>query len=158
MNSASLLGTDVLMLIGGGPAGTAGGIKITTFAVLFFILLAEVRGDASVNVFGKRLSRAVHRQAITIVLLAVAVIIAATAALILLTDITMDRLLFEVISAFGTVGLSTGITAGLPVAGKIILMLLMFIGRLGPVTFASALALRERRTAYEFPKERPIIG
>ncbi len=158
LDSASLLGTDILMLIGGGPAGTAGGIKITTFGVLFFILLAEVRGDTAVNVFGKRLSRAVHRQAITIVLLAVAVVTASTAALMLMTDIGMDRLLFEVISAFGTVGLSTGITAGLPEPGKIILMLLMFIGRLGPITFASALALRERPTTYELPKERPIIG
>jgi Trk-type K+ transport system membrane component len=158
MDSASLLATDVLMLIGGGPAGTAGGIKITTFAVLFFILLAEVRGEVAVNVFGKRLSRAVHRQALAIVLLAVAVVVFSTAALMLLTDISMDRLLYESISAFGTVGLSTGITAGLPVAGQVILMLLMFVGRLGPVTFASALALRERRTLYEFPKERPIIG
>ena len=158
MDSASLLGTDVLMLIGGGPAGTAGGIKITTFAVLFFILWAEIRGDGAVNVFGKRLARSVQRQAITIVLLAVGVIVASIAALMLLTDISMDRLLFETISAFGTVGLSTGITADLPAAGKVILILLMFIGRLGPITFASALALRERRTMYELPKERPIIG
>ncbi|KGJ77523.1 ATPase [Cryobacterium roopkundense] len=158
MDSASLLGMDVLMLIGAGPAGTAGGIKITTFAVLFFILWAEVRGDVAVNVFGKRLSRAVHRQAITIVLLAVAVVITATAALMVMTDISLDALLFEAISAFGTVGLSTGITAGLPPAGQVILILLMFIGRLGPITFASALALRERRSTYELPKERPIIG
>jgi len=158
MDSASLLGMDVLMLIGAGPAGTAGGIKITTFAVLFFILWAEVRGDVAVNVFGKRLSRAVHRQAITIVLLAVAVVIAATAALMLMTDITMDSLMFEAISAFATVGLSTGITAGLPPAGQVILIILMFIGRLGPITIASALALRERRSTYELPKERPIIG
>jgi len=158
MDSASLLGLDVLMLIGGGPAGTAGGIKVTTFAVLFFILLAEVRGEVSVNVFGKRLSRAVHRQAIAIVLLAVGVVVVATIGLMLLTDISLDRLLFESISAFGTVGLSTGITAGLPAAGQVILMLLMFIGRLGPVSLASALALRQRRSTYELPKERPIIG
>lgn len=68
LDSATLLGMDVLMLIGGGPAGTAGGIKITTFAVLFFILWTEVRGQVAVNVFGKRLSRAVHREAITIVI------------------------------------------------------------------------------------------
>lgn len=91
-------------------------------------------------------------------LLTVGVIVASTAALMLLTDISMDRLLFETISAFGTVGLSTGITADLPAAGKVILILLMFIGRLGPITFASALALRECRTMYELPKERPIIG
>lgn len=158
MDSASLLGMDVLMFIGGGPAGTAGGIKITTFAVLFFILVAEIRGDSVVNVFGKRLSRAVHRQAITLVLLAVFVVAVSTAALMLLTDIGLDALLFESVSAFATVGLSTGITAGLPAAGQLILILLMFIGRLGPITFASALALRERPATYELPKERPIIG
>lgn len=146
------------MLIGGGPAGTAGGIKITTFAVLFFILVTEIRGEGAVNVFGKRLPRSVHREAITVVLLSVAVIVASTAALMLLTDIEMDRLLFEVISAFGTVGLSTGITADLPPAGQIILVLLMFVGRLGPITFASALALRRRRITYELPQERPVIG
>jgi trk system potassium uptake protein TrkH len=158
MDSASLFGMDVLMFIGGGPAGTAGGIKITTFAVLYFILLAEVRGDGVVNVFGKRLSRAVHRQAIAVVLLAVFVVMVSTATLMVLTDLSLDALLFETISAFGTVGLSTGITAGLPPAGQAILIALMFIGRLGPITFASALALRERPRTYELPKERPIIG
>ncbi|ASD23820.1 TrkH family potassium uptake protein [Cryobacterium sp. TMN-39-2] len=158
MDSASLLGMDVLMFIGGGPAGTAGGIKITTFAVLYFILVAEIRGDGVVNVFGKRLSRAVHRQAISVVLLAVFVVVASTAVLMVLTDLTLDVLLFEAISAFGTVGLSTGITANLPPAGQAILIMLMFIGRLGPITFASALALREHPVTYELPKERPIIG
>ncbi|MET3769715.1 potassium uptake TrkH family protein [Marisediminicola sp. UYEF4] len=158
MDPASWLGMDALMLIGGGPAGTAGGIKITTFAVLFFIIVTELRGDGAVNVFGKRLSRAVHREAITVVLLAVAVIVAATTALLLMTDFDLDRVLFEVVSAFGTVGMSTGITADLPPAGQLILVLLMFIGRLGPITFASSIALRKRRITYEFPQERPIIG
>ncbi|WP_411720806.1 TrkH family potassium uptake protein [Mycetocola sp.] len=158
MYPESWLGMDVLMFIGGGPAGTAGGIKITTFAVLYFILLTEIRGQGAVNVFGKRLSRAVHRQAITVVLLAVAVVMGATVFLMLLTDIPLDKLQFEAISAFATVGMSTGITAALPPAGQVILILLMFIGRLGPITFASALALNERRVLYELPKERPIIG
>ena len=158
MDSASLLGTDVLMLIGGGPAGTAGGIKVTTFAVLFFVLVAEIRGEGAVNVFGKQLARAVQRQAITIVLIAVALVAASTVMLMLLTDFSLDVLLFEVISAFATVGVSTGITASLPVAGQVLLMVLMFIGRLGPITFASALALRQRPTTFEFPIERPIIG
>ncbi|GGB06607.1 potassium transporter Trk [Conyzicola nivalis] len=158
MDPASWIGMDVLMLIGGGPAGTAGGIKITTFAVLFFILVTELRGEGAVNVFGKRLPRSVHREAITVVLLAVGVVVTATVTLMLITDVTLDRLLFEVVSAFGTVGLSTGITADLPPAGQVILILLMFIGRLGPITFASGLALADRRITYELPKERPIIG
>jgi potassium uptake TrkH family protein len=158
MHSTTWFGIDALMFIGGGPAGTAGGIKVTTFAVLFFIVVAEVRGDAVVNVFGKRLSRAVHRQAIAVALIAAALVGASTGALMLLTGLSLDQTAFEVISAFGTVGLSTGITAQTTVVGQIILMLLMFIGRLGPITFASALALRERRILYQLPKERPIIG
>ncbi len=158
MHPVSWMGTDILMFIGGGPAGTAGGLKITTFAVLFFILWTEIRGGAAVNIFGKRLSRSVHRQAITVVLLALTLIVIATMALMFLSDFGQERLLFEAVSAFGTVGLSTGITAGLPPAGQLILVALMFIGRLGPVTLASALALRSRVPHYEYPKERPLIG
>lgn len=149
---------DGLMLIGGGPAGTAGGIKITTFGVLAAIVLAEVRGDPTVRLFGARLSRAVHREAITLVLLAVGVIAVATLAIMLLTDESHDAVLFEAISAFGTVGLSTGITAGLGTPSQLILVALMFIGRVGPITVATTLALRPRTLAYELPKERPIIG
>lgn len=158
MNPASWLAMDVLMFIGGGPAGTAGGIKITTFGVLLFIMLTEIRGDAAVNVFGKRLSRSVHREATTVALSAVALVTASTGALMILSGLPMDRVLFETISAFGTVGMSTGITADLPPAGQLILIALMFIGRLGPITFATALALRRRTLRYELPKERPIIG
>ena len=85
MHDETWLGMDVLMFIGGGPAGTAGGIKVTTFAVLFFIMMTELRGEGAVNIFGKRLSRAVHRQAITVVLIAVAAVIAGAGLLMLLT-------------------------------------------------------------------------
>ena len=158
MHPVSWLGMDILMFIGGGPAGTAGGLKITTFAVLFFILTTELRGGTAVNIFGKRLSRAVHRQAITVVLLAIALVVASTMFLMLITDFGQERILFEVVSAFATVGLSTGITAGMPPAGQVVLILLMFIGRLGPVTLGTALALRSRPILYEYPKERPLIG
>jgi trk system potassium uptake protein TrkH len=158
MHDESWLGMDVLMFIGAGPAGTAGGIKVTTFAVLFFIMMTELRGEGAVNIFGKRLSRAVHRQAITVVLIAVAVVVAGTLALMLITQLDLDRVLFEAVSAFATVGLSTGITTALPDAAKVVLVLLMFIGRLGPLTLGTAIALRDRRILYEFPKERPAIG
>ncbi|MDR7234824.1 potassium transporter TrkG [Agrococcus sp. BE272] len=154
----TLLVMDVLMFIGGGPAGTAGGIKITTFGVLAAIIIAEVRGDPTVTVFGKRLSRAVHREATTVALLSVGLCYAATVTIMLLTDIDHDRVLFEVISAFATVGLSTGITAAVGTPSQLILILLMFLGRVGPITVATAIALRPRRLAYELPKERPIIG
>lgn len=158
LDGATLIVMDVLMFIGGGPAGTAGGIKLTTFGVLFFIVVAEMRGRTAVNVFGKRLSRAVHRQAITVSLVAVGTIVASTIALALLSDEPIDRLAFEAVSAFATAGLSTGITEDLPPAAQALLLLLMFAGRLGPILLASALAVRVRPLTYEFPKERPIIG
>jgi trk system potassium uptake protein TrkH len=158
MEPASWLVTDILMFIGAGPAGTGGGIKVTTFLVLFFVIYAEARGEGAVNVFGKRLPRSVHRQATAVALLSVAGVIVPTLVLLPLTHHSLDQTLFEVISAFATVGLSTGITPDLPAAAHLILVALMFIGRLGPVTLASALALRQRRQLYDFPKERPVIG
>ncbi|MEN9621210.1 MAG: hypothetical protein RL499_1403, partial [Actinomycetota bacterium] len=158
MEPETLLSLDVFMFIGGGPAGTAGGIKVTTFAVLLFIIITELRGEGAVNIFGKRLSRAVHREAITITLLSLAAVMSATIALLLMTHLSLDVLLFEAISAFATVGLSTGITPNLPPAGHIILMVLMFLGRLGPLTLGTALVLRQRKVLYELPKERPVIG
>lgn len=158
LDGATLIVMDVLMFIGGGPAGTAGGIKLTTFGVLFFILVAEIRGRTAVNVFGKRLSRSVHRQAITVSLVAVGVIVGSTIALALVSDAAVDRLAFEAVSAFATAGLSTGITAELPLPAQALLLVLMFAGRLGPILLASALAVKVRPLTYEFPKERPIIG
>jgi trk system potassium uptake protein TrkH len=158
MHDESWLAMDALMFIGGGPAGTAGGIKVTTFAVLFFILITEFRGEGAVNIFGKRLSRAVHRQAITVVLVAVGAVMSATLLLMHLTGLPYDVVSFEAISAFATVGLSTGITPNLPEAAEIVLVLLMFLGRIGPLTLGSAIALRDRRILYELPKERPAIG
>ena len=157
-SDVTLLIHDVLMFIGGGSAGTAGGIKVTTFALLGFVILAEIRGEPSVHAIGRKLPAGVQRQALTIALLAVAAVAAGTLALLALTPFRLDQVLFEVTSAFGTVGLSTGITAQVGSAGHVILTLLMFIGRLGPITAAAALALRERTRRYELPEERPIVG
>ena len=158
MQTQTWFAQDVFMFIGAGPAGTGGGIKITTFAVLLFIIITEVRGETAVNIFGKRLARSVHREATTVALLSVAVVMGGTWALLITTDFTLDQLLFEVISAFATVGLSTGITHLLPDAGQVLLVAIMFIGRVGPITLGTALALRTRRLMYELPKERPLIG
>jgi Trk-type K+ transport system membrane component len=155
---ATLLLTDMLMFIGGGSAGTAGGIKVTTFAVLAFVIAAEVRGEPTVHVLGRRLPTSVQRQALTVALLGVGLVAVSTMTLLSLTPFRLDDVLFEVVSAFGTVGLSTGITADLPPAGQLVLTALMFLGRLGPITLASALALRDRVRRYERPEERPIVG
>jgi trk system potassium uptake protein TrkH len=158
MHEATLLGMDIMMFIGAGPASTGGGIKITTFGVLLFIIWTELQGEAAVNVFGKRLSRAVHRQAISVALLSVAVVFGGTVVLLLVSGLPTYQVFFEAVSAFATVGLSTGITAHLPVAGQLVLVGLMFVGRLGPATLGAALALRRSHILYELPKERPVIG
>lgn len=158
LEPTTLLVNDVLMFIGGGSAGTAGGIKVTTFALLAFVILAEIRGEPTVHVLNRRLSGQVQRQALTVALLGVGVVMAGTLTLLAMTSFALDDVLFETISAFATVGLSTGITAQVPAAGQLVLMALMFIGRLGPITMASALAVRERPRRYELPEERTIVG
>lgn len=158
MNEGTLLGTTILMFIGGGSASTAGGIKVTTFIVLFFVILAEVRGEKNVNAFDRRIDGRAQRQALTVALIFIGVIVAATLFLLTITRFRMTELLFEVTSAFATVGLSTGITADLPPAGQLVLVGMMFVGRLGPITLVSALALRERQRLYQLPEGRPIIG
>ncbi len=158
MRPVSWLGMDVLMFVGGSSAGTAGGIKVTTFAVLFFVLYADIRGEGSVNAFGRRLSAPLQRQALTVALLSVAAVVVSTVAFMIFSDHGLDRSLFEVVSAFSTTGMSTGITAHLPVGLQVLLIALMFVGRLGPITVASALALRRRVRLYDLPEERPVIG
>ena len=158
MREQTWLVTDVLMFIGGGSASTAGGIKVTTFMILFFAIVAEARGDDTVDAFHRRIPTPVLRQAVAVALLAVAVVVSATLALLTISGLDLDHVLFEVISAAATVGLSTGITADLPIAGHYLLIALMFLGRVSTVSLATALALRDRKRLYNFPMERPIIG
>jgi trk system potassium uptake protein TrkH len=99
-----------------------------------------------------------QRQAVTVALLGVAAVVGGTWLLLAMSNLSLDVLLFEATSAFGTVGLSTGATAELPAAGQVLLAVLMFIGRLGPLTLGAALALRSRPRQFEFPEERPIVG
>jgi potassium uptake TrkH family protein len=150
--------TNVLMFIGGGSAGTAGGIKVTTCFLLAFVVWSEIRGEREVVVGRRRVSSATARQALTVALLGGALVTFGTIVLLMLTDEPLDQVLFESVSAFATVGLSTGITAGLPAAGQLVLVVLMFVGRVGTITVASALALRSSHRLFRYPEERPIVG
>jgi potassium uptake TrkH family protein len=158
MRDGSLLATEALMFIGGGSAGTAGGIKVTTFALLFLVIWAEVRGEPDIEAFQRRIGDRTIRQALTIALLGLAAVVLATLVLLELTAHRTEDVLFEAVSAFATVGLSTGITAELPDSAHLLLVVLMFMGRLGPITLVSALALRERPSLHRLPEGRPIIG
>jgi len=158
MSDPTLLVTNGLMVIGGGSAGTAGGMKVTTFAVLGFVIWAELRGEPDVNLFRRRVPMATQRQAFTIALLSVGTVVGGALALGALSDFRLAQTLFEAASALGTVGLSTGITSALAAPAQGVLIVLMFLGRLGPATIGTALVLRSRNRAYRFPEERPIIG
>ncbi len=154
----TLLLTNILMFIGGGSAGTAGGIKVATFLVLGFAIWNEIRGREQVTVGHRAISSAVQRQAVTVALLGVAAVIGGTLLILTFTDHSLEAVLFESVSAFATVGLSTGITLTLPPSAQFVLMVLMFIGRIGTITVASALALSSRPRRFRLPEERPIIG
>ncbi|QYC41749.1 Ktr system potassium uptake protein B [Nonomuraea coxensis DSM 45129] len=158
MHPSSRLATDLLMFIGGGSAGTAGGIKVTTFGMLAFVIWSEVRGEREVNIGHRRLPDTAQRQAVSVTLISLALVALSTYLLMALTPHSLDKVLFEVVSAFGTVGLSTGITADTTPAGQVLLVLLMFIGRTGPLTLGSALALKDRTRRYQLPEERVIVG
>jgi trk system potassium uptake protein TrkH len=148
----------VLMFIGGGSAGTAGGIKVTTFFLLAFVIWSEVRGERDTNIAHRQISSSTLRQALTVALLAIAVIATGTLVILLATDYALDVVLFEAISAFSTVGLSTGITPDLPPVAQITVMVLMYVGRVGTITVASALAFKTRHHHFHLPEERPVIG
>lgn len=150
--------TDVLMFIGGGSASTAGGIKVTTITVILLAILAEARGDQFVVAFNRTIPDSVLRIAISVTMMSAGIVLAGASVILMLTDQPLNRVLFEVISAYATCGLSDGLSAELPPAGIYMLSALMFIGRIGTITAATGLALRSRRRLYKFPEERPIIG
>ena len=159
LEPVSVLLTNALMFAGGGSASTAGGIKVTTIAVMFLAIAAEVRGDSEVRAFGRRLPESTMRVAISVIVLGATLVAVATAALLVIdTRLSFDKALFESISAFATVGLSMNVSANLPPEGKYVLSALMFAGRIGSITLASALTMRHRDTLYQYPEERPIVG
>lgn len=158
MTSEGWLFTDILMFIGGGSASSAGGIKVTTFGVLAFVIWAELRGETRVNIGRRRIPESNQRQALAIALLGIGLVTLTTFVLLGLTGHDLDRVLFEAVSAVCTVGMSTGITAELPPAGHLLLVVLMFVGRIGPLSLYYGLALRERARRFELPEERTIVG
>lgn len=158
MGVDTLLISSGLMLVGGGSASTAGGIRITTFLLLGFVVWSEVRGSPDSVAFRRRICPDVQRQAVTIVLMAVGAVSLALLVLASFVEAPVERIMFEVISAFATVGLSTGLAAEMPPAGQIVLVVMMYVGRVGTVALATALALKVRTTPFRYPEERPIVG
>lgn len=163
---ATLFSTIGLMFIGGSPGSTAGGIKTTTLIVLILTVSAMIRGKDETDLFHKTVSNRVVREAISIFLLSLFCVLVCFGALLLTQHLSItsadiassDALLFETVSAFGTVGLSTGITPNLSVAGKLCIVVCMFIGRLGPLTIALLVGRKEIGQAIRYPEEEVIVG
>jgi trk system potassium uptake protein len=154
----SLFVTMLLMFIGGASGSTAGGIKVNTFAVLLVAIAAAVRGRGSAEAFGRRIPHIVVYRALSVGLLAIAAVFLTTLALTTLSTATFAQAAFEAISALGTVGLTTGITPSLAEPALLVLILAMYVGRLGPLTLVLALAARQRWVPYRPAVESMRIG
>lgn len=153
-----------LMFIGASPGSTGGGIKTCTFAVVLASVWAMIRNKNGVWIFRKTIPKTIVKKALVIFILALGWIFLAS---LLLSITERDyvsgadyylKILFETTSAFGTVGLSTGITSALSGLGKLLLVITMFVGRIGPLTLALALAIKEEKPLYDFPVEQVMVG
>jgi potassium uptake TrkH family protein len=147
-----------LMFIGGSPGGTAGGVKTSTFGVVFASMASMFGGKGRVELFKRRIPDRIVREALVVVAMGIMVVSCGTFVLVIFEDLTLREVLFEVVSAFGTVGLSMGITPGLSVAAKLTLMMIMLTGRIGPLTLALAIGQRQVQSLYDYPEGRVVIG
>jgi trk system potassium uptake protein TrkH len=154
----SLFFLTILMFIGASPGGTGGGIKTTTFAVVTSGAINYLRGRSQHLLFKKRLSEGLFSRALTIIFTAIIIIVFATIGILVFEKCTLSQALFEVTSAFSTVGLTTGITFGLTTPSKVILILCMYIGRIGISTLALALAMRTSVDRAIHPEGNVTIG
>lgn len=150
--------TDVMMFIGAGSGSTGGGVKITTVVVLLVAVMAEVRGHRDVTALDRRIPESTVRVAIAVVMVSVGAVVVGTMALTWLANVALDAALFEVISALATVGLSANLTPQLTMGAQILVIGLMFLGRVGPLTLASSLTMNTTSSEYRLPEGRPMIG
>lgn len=157
-SQAGLMLCMLCMVIGASPGGTGGGVKTTTFAVLFATLRAEMSGEDEPRLFDRRLPRSTVRRAIAVGFVALLVLTASVFLLLLLEPLAPLALAFEAVSAFGTVGLSANVTPLLSAPGKLVIIVTMLIGRVGPLTAALAAAERVERAHHHRPHERVLIG
>ncbi|WP_440231461.1 TrkH family potassium uptake protein [Cytobacillus sp. SAFR-174] len=154
----SQLVTMLLMFIGGGSGGTAGGIKVTTFVLIFLAVRALIKEEDEVSLMGRRIPKDLIVRAFTITVYSIGFIFFILFILSITENAPLNVLLFEVISAFGTVGMSMGLTPELSATGKGIIAFMMFAGRVGPITIAFALARRKGKAKYKFAEEKIMIG
>ena len=150
--------TIILMLIGGCPGSTAGGIKATTIAVMVMSVIGMSRGDTDITVFKRRLNKELIKHAAVICFVYVSVVLAATMTICTIEHASLASVLFETSSAMGTAGLSQGLTAQAGDVSKVILIVLMYGGRIGGLSLLSVFAERKKEAPHKRPAERIMIG
>lgn len=159
MTTASKFMTILLMFIGGSPGSTAGGLKTATFGIVILTLISVIKGRDDTEAFGRRFSKDLVYKSFALLMIAVGLVITVTLVLSITEyDKQFLDLLFEAASAFGTAGLTTGVTQGLSFTGKIIIIITMYCGRVGPLTVALALGHRKKKTGYRYPEGKILIG
>jgi trk system potassium uptake protein TrkH len=158
MASYSQFFTILLMFVGGAAGSTAGGIKVNTFGMLGATIWSTLRGKEHPGVFGREFSNEQIHRALALVMLALTLIFVVAFVLTVTEEFGFLNLLFETVSAFGTVGLSTGITPDLSEAGRLIITAVMFVGRLGPLILVLSLTQRQQPSAYRYPQDEVRIG
>lgn len=151
---------SMLMFIGASPSSAGGGIRTTTFAILILFLISFIRGRQDVNVFRKRIASIDLERAFAVFVLAMALVFFGMLSILVIESdkFTITQIIFEVTSAFGTVGVTTGITQELTTVSKVIIILFMFIGRIGFVSFLLSMLSRRRELTYRYPEERLMVG
>jgi len=157
-SNASIVVLVILMFVGASPGSTGGGIKTTTLGVLVLSVISMIRGRDDVEFHGRRLPQEIIIKSLAIMLLSLSLVYTFIIVLMLTETASFKDIVFEVVSAFGTVGLSLGITPTLSGAGKLLITILMFLGRVGPLTAAMLVGERMVRASYRYPVERVMVG
>lgn len=158
MTSTSLFTIIVLMFIGASPGGTGGGIKTASFGIMLLFLLSLLRGREDVNIFKRRISSEVINRVFAIGIISIFWVMLATAILTATEKASFLQVFFETVSAFGTVGLSTGITPTLSIAGKILISITMLIGRIGPLAIGFSLVGKPRPAKFKYSEADVLVG
>ncbi|MTI61188.1 MAG: Trk family potassium uptake protein [Firmicutes bacterium] len=158
LKSSTLFLVIVLMFIGASPGSTGGGIKTTTFGVLLITVWSMITGKRDIEIFKRQLENEIIFKALSITILSLMLVVLVTMILTVSEGMDFLPVFFETVSAFGTVGLSTGITSALSSFGRLMITITMFAGRVGPLTLALAFAERKRSGVYHYPKEKIMVG
>ena len=146
------------MFIGASPGSAGGGIKTTTIGVIAFYVIGVVKGRKQTELFNRRIGWEIINRAVSVLFLSILYISIITIIILTIESFDFEKVIFEVISAFATVGLTLGITPDLHWFSKVLIIITMFVGRLGPLTFALAIGESKKKEEYEYPKENILVG